>query len=180
MKTEDKIEIAEIVRAVMREELGGQTFQDAFSKFATKDDLEGLAKKYDFDNMLTKDDLDALAKKYDFDNMVTKDDLKGFATKDDIKNMATKDDIKGFATTDALLSFRDYFQEEIEDLRVEMRTDMLSRKDFFDYMTMFEDALQEMRDHRTGRLLSEKQLATMDDKVANHENRIRVLERHSA
>ncbi len=58
-----------------------------------------------------------------------------------------------------------------------IKTNMLTKKDFFDYMAMYEDQLQEMRDHRNARLLTEKQMADMDDSIADHEKRIRVLEK---
>jgi hypothetical protein len=85
--------------------------KDDLRNFATKDDLEAFAKRYDFESFATKDDLEAFAKRYDFESFATKDDLNAFAKKDDIGKFATKDDV---------FSVKVELQESIDYLAIEM------------------------------------------------------------
>ena len=111
-----------------------------------------------------------------------KEKLKNFATKDDIKKItkrldktATKEYVdKYFERASKVFVYRHEYDERLRNIE----ENMLTRKEFLDYMERYEDLLQEIRDSRNGRLLTEKHVSDMDDTIASHEKRIRILETH--
>lgn len=62
-----------------------------------------------------------------------------------------------------------------EEIR-EIKENMFTKKDWAEYMTRFEDVLQEIRDMRTHRVSFDYRFAALDDTVVNHEKRIRKIE----
>ena len=104
-------------------------------------------------------------------NFATKDDLKNFATKDDLKNFATKDDLKNFATKDDLSDFKIEIFAEIS--KAELKT--LDREQAYhsDVMTQFDKIMKKLE---TMREESEIDNFQRDEKIENHEKRIKRLE----
>ena len=68
-----------------------------------------------------------------------------------------------------LITRQDEFEQWVKE-------NMFTKKEFFEWAHRFEDSLIEIRDIRQNRLLFEKQFVDLDDKVAQHENRITTLE----
>jgi hypothetical protein len=108
----------------------------------------------------TKGDVRALERRIESveERMATKDDLKKFATKDDLKRFATKDDLKRFATKDDLKRFAT--KEDLESRACKTEQFILVQ-----FEELKHDVLGALQDVRSN-----------DYQLANHEERLRVLE----
>jgi len=123
-----------------------------------KGELKGVHKK--MDSFVTKTEL--------------KNELKGVHRRMD--SFVTKTELQTeFLVWAGRLKW--YFEGKINELREEMHTTMYTKKDHQKFMEYMDEAMKEMRDSNRDRILTGNQLATMDDKIANHEKRLRVLER---
>lgn len=109
------------------------------------------------------------------DNTLTRDDAKNFATKYDLKNLATKDDLKKYLTRDDAKNLL-VTRLDFEEFKEYVEENMFTRKEWLEYIHTFNDALQEIRDTRTNRLIFEKQFVELDDTVAGHGKRITKIE----
>ena len=65
----------------------------------------------------------------------------------------------------------------IEQRLGRIEENMYTKGDHRKYMEWLDNAMNELRDARTERKLSESQILRLDDKVADHEKRIRSLEK---
>jgi len=108
----------------------------------------------------------------------TKDDLKNFTTKDDLKNFVTKDDLKNelksFATKDELISTKWELINKIDNLKQDLKQEITEKYDKIldgqDYLIKkVETALQETK-------VAYGQYKQQENKLADHENRIKVIE----
>lgn len=65
---------------------------------------------------------------------------------------------------------------EFEDAVRDLKETMVTKEEFYHRMDLFEPMLAEFRDFQITNVLTGRQLCDMDDTIANHEKRIRVLE----
>jgi hypothetical protein len=147
--------------------------------FATKDDLKNFPTKEDAKNFATKDDLKNFATKDDLKNFPTKEDAKNFATKDDLKNFATKDDLKNFATNDAL----EKVTREIVNIRQEMATkaELNEVKETVQQILVIVDGMaKKLDDSRTEKAAIEHTFLRHENRLDDHETRIKALEEKEA
>lgn len=99
--------------------------------------------------------------------MITDNDIKKlakfFATKDDLKRFATKEDLNNFATRDNLA----HAFEKFDGQMVEFRNDIL------DHVDAVYKELKDMREEQSIYVHSQMR---QDEKLENHEKRIKKLE----
>jgi len=91
------------------------------------------------------------------------------------------------ARFDAVDARMDRLEDKIDNAVVKLKNYVDNRFDEFAkiiytkadhqvFMTWMDEAMKELRDAREGRVLAEEQMLRLDDKVANHESRICLLE----
>ncbi len=120
-----------------------------------------------------------LATKEEIAKLATKEELAKLATKEEIAKLATKEELAKLATKDEIddrfmdLTKHFYLREEIDEKFAQMYT----KDDHAKFMIYVDEAFTEIKEFRRNRLLSENQLVELDDQVANHEKRIRTLEK---
>ncbi len=105
---------------------------------------------------------DVLASK----NYLTKDDLEDVLSS---KNYITKGDLA--SAMENVVKWPE-FEYAIRDLK----ETMVTKEEFYQRMDLLEPMLTEFRDFQRKNALTGKQLCDMDDKIADHEKRLRVLE----
>ena len=66
---------------------------------------------------------------------------------------------------------------EFDEFKTFVYENMFTKQDYMDHMSMIEEMVQEVRDSRRDRLIFEGQFVDVDDKVHDHEKRIRTLEK---
>ena len=102
---------------------------------------------------------------------ILREELKNFATKDDLKNFATKDDLKNFATKDDFSDFKIEIFAEIS--KAELKAIDREQAYHSDVMTQFDKIMKKLE---TMREESEIDNFQRDEKIENHEKRIKRLE----
>ena len=130
-------------------------------------------------NVATKKDLDELRDglKAELQKYATKDDLKKFATKDDLKKFATKDDLKAFAKKvdlDRVAKQVAINTVEILNIKSELRG-VHTKLDFL--VEAMSGIAGDLKNNRLERTSISSALDRHENKIENHEIRIRQLER---
>ena len=109
--------------------------------------------------------------------------VKTLATKAELKKavskLATKAELKGELEKHTI-RFKNYVDVRIQQLEEKMEEKMYTKADHEKYMVLFDEAMKELRDAREARVLSERQILRMDDKIFDHGKRISVLESRPA
>lgn len=120
-------------------------------------------------NYATKDDIKNLRDEL-------KNDLRSFATKDDLKKFATKDDLKKFATKDDL----DKVAAQVATNTVEilgLKDEMKKVNNKLDYLVeAVTDMAGDLKNNRTERAAVSSALDRHEERLENHETRIKSLE----
>ena len=135
--------------------------------------------------IITKQELDASIKA-GVKNLVTKQQMDA-AIKAGVKNLATKQELdasiraatKKMATKQELAKLRGWVVENAVT-KTEFYAVMekvATKQDYDKLINMMDEAMTELRDARWDRESFTHQFLRMDDSVADHEKRIRVLER---
>ncbi len=129
------------------------------SRALKKKDIEGLVttgglRKY-LRRFATKKDLEKFATKKDLERFATKEDLERFATKEDLQKCATKEDI-----------------HVIHEMMKGMQMQWVSwrQQDHAESKVLYENLLHDFRGIFSDRL------SQHDDKLQDHERRIRRVE----
>jgi len=104
-------------------------------------------------------------------NFATKNDLKNFATKNDLKNFATKNDLKNFATKNDFFNFKLEIFEEIS--KAELKAIDREQNYHSNVMTQFDKIVKKLDEMRQE---NEIDNFRRDEKIENHETRIKALE----
>ena len=73
----------------------------------------------------------------------------------------------------AVLDMKNYVDDRFDEFEKIVYT----KADHEVFMIWMDEAMKELRDARDGRALTEEQMLRLDDRVANHETRICVLEK---
>jgi hypothetical protein len=84
---------------------------------------------------------------------------------------ATKTDL-----SDAMMGMKRYVDQRFDEFEERIEEKMYTKADHSKFMVWMDEAMKELRDTRQERILSDYNLATLDDTVDNHEKRICALE----
>lgn len=97
--------------------------------------------------------------------------------KADVKEL--KNNSKNYVTKDHLnmVVSKLVTKVEFDEFKTFVYENMFTKQDYMDHMSMIEEMVQEVRDSRRDRLIFEGQFVDVDDKVNDHEKRIRTLEK---